>query len=681
MSQNNFLFHYDTKIIVVPQASPAVINAVDILKRDMKEAFFPTEEAGKEQSVSEVALCYDATLLEEAYRIEVCEQKISVFASDELGFVYGLLEMSHRFLGIEPFDFWMNKKPVKMPYCRIPVQSIVSPKYGVRFRGWFFNDEVLLSHWKLEGDSKNSFQRAYETLLRCGGNMVIPGTDLVGQKMRKLASDMGLYITHHHAEPLGAEMFTRVYPDKKPNFTENKELFIKIWEQAIEEQKNQKTIYALGFRGQGDCPFWNSDDSGDFDTDEKRGKLISDLIRLQRKMVEEKVEHPFFCTNLYGEIMELYEKGYVDIDEDVIKIYADNGYGKMVTRRRDNHPGRIVALPKDKADKSGIYYHVSFYDLQAANHITMLPNTVDFVNRELNEVIDCGASWYWLINCSNVLPHVYYLDAVRRKWMGEELSDESQSKQFSNTYFDGNEAVAKLYETHAKIVPAFGPNEDEHAGEQFYTENPRIVAWHFIRTEKSTIEELRWCTGDVPLKEQIKRLEDIAKECVENTNEYVKNCEIVYEMLDDRQKYSFGSTLYLDARIHWYCQKGMVLFAEGVKLYLNEEYRKAFYLLGKAAKQYEMASWVMRECEYGDLQGFFENDCFADIKHTAYMIRKLMGTVREFGDNIRHDSWYRELLYKPEDRQIFTQLVLDNHMTDEELWNEMDRKMSREISI
>ncbi len=488
--QYTFIFHRNTKILS-ENSSTAVENAIDILKRDMEEAFFPVEEGGKAINDGSIELFFDAAILEEAFKIEVSKQKISVFASDELGFVYGLLEISRRFLGIEPFDFWMNRKPLKMECRKIPVQSIDSPNYTVRFRGWFFNDEVLLSHWNYEGDSINSFKRAYETLLRSGGNMVIPGTDLVGLKMRKLASDMGLYITHHHAEPLGAEMFARVYPDKKPNFTENKELFIKIWKQAIEEQKNQKTVFALGFRGQGDCPFWSSDDSGDFETDEKRGRLISDLIRLQRKMVEEKVEHPYFCTNLYGEIMELYEKGYVDIDEDIIKIYADNGFGKMVTRRRDNYPGRVVALPQNKQDKSGIYYHVSFYDLQAANHITMSPNTVAFLNRELNEVQEYGANWYWLINCSNILPHVYYLDAVRRKWMGEELSDEVQSKQFCETYFDGNKAIAKLYETHGEITPSFGPNEDEHAGEQFYTENPRIVAWHLIRGEKSTIEELK----------------------------------------------------------------------------------------------------------------------------------------------------------------------------------------------
>ena len=94
-------------------------------------------------------------------------------------------------------------------------------------------------------------------------------------------------------------MFARAYPNERPNYKENKELFLKLWEEAIDAQKDQKTIYALGFRGQGDCPFWSNDDSGDFDTDEKRGALISELIRLQRKMVEKKVKHPIFCTNLY----------------------------------------------------------------------------------------------------------------------------------------------------------------------------------------------------------------------------------------------------------------------------------------------------------------------------------------------------------------------------------------------
>ena len=48
--------------------------------------------------------------------------------------------------------------------------------------------------------------------LRCGGNMTIPGTDKNSRLNRQMAADMGLWITHHHAEPLGAEIFARAYP-------------------------------------------------------------------------------------------------------------------------------------------------------------------------------------------------------------------------------------------------------------------------------------------------------------------------------------------------------------------------------------------------------------------------------------------------------------------------------------
>ena len=105
------------------------------------------------------------------------------------------------------------------------------------------------------------------------------------------------------------------------------------------------------------------------------------------------------------------------LPEDVIKIWADNGFGKMVTRRQENHNPRISALPNENDRGShGIYYHASFYDLQAANHMTMLPNSAEFVCKELGEVIKRGMKDYWIINCSNVKPHVYFLDLIAKLW-------------------------------------------------------------------------------------------------------------------------------------------------------------------------------------------------------------------------------------------------------------------------
>lgn len=47
----------------------------------------------------------------------------------------------------------------------------------------------------------------------------------------------------------------------------------------------------------------------------------------------------------------------------------------------------------------------------------------------------------------------------------------------------------------------------------------------------------------------------------------------------------------------------------------------------------------------------------------------------EPGDNIRHDLWYRKAVYEPEDREVFSLLVLDNHMTDWELYEAFKIKL------
>lgn len=87
-------------------------------------------------------------------------------------------------------------------------------------------------------------------MLRCGGNLVIPGTDKNSHIYRDLAADMGLRITHHHAEPLGAPMFARRYPELTPSYDEYPEKFHELWKEGIDEQKKLDVIWNLGFRGQ-----------------------------------------------------------------------------------------------------------------------------------------------------------------------------------------------------------------------------------------------------------------------------------------------------------------------------------------------------------------------------------------------------------------------------------------------
>ncbi len=657
----DFLLNANTEIIC-QHPSRGVENAVDILRRDINKRLRPSDSAR-----NTILLTAEPTLKSEEFSVEVGEN-ITVRANDGLGFIYGLLYISQHFLGIHPFWFWMDQKIEKTEGVAVPCGQYRAPRPAVKYRGWFINDEVLIAKWNIDGDSAGPWRMAFEALLRCGGNMVIPGTDQNSRIYRRLASDMGLWITHHHAEPLGAEMFVRRYPELEPNYAEKPELFHKLWEEGIQAQKDCKVIWILGFRGQGDCPFWTHDTSGQFDTPAKRGRLISQVIKLQRQLVLKYVEKAVFCTNLYGEVMELYQQGHITLAEDIIQVSADNGYGKMVTRRRDNHTVRVPSLPKEPVSHGGIYYHVSFYDLQAANHITMLPNSVDFVDRELTEAIRKNAADYWIVNCSNIRPHVYYLDAVRKKWFGERVSDKIHSQAFADTYYGGDTSVAQVYRDYPKAMLAYGSEEDEHAGEQFYTENIRLLIHAFFNEEFNGTPGLKWLVGECPLDEQVKRYTDLCRKNMEKIAAYYDRCQAISNSLDGDRKKLFDATLFLHVSIHFYCTRGTIAFGNGYARYREGAVKDAFITLGDSAREFDTAAKRMRTSEYGVWKGFYFNDCFADVKHTAFMIKKLMGYVRERGDNARHDLWYRDAVYAPEDRHVFTQLVRDNHMTDWELY-------------
>ncbi len=95
---------------------------------------------------------------------------------------------------------------------------------------------------------KTSLGKWYSKRFCCGGNLVIPGTDKNSILYRRLASDMGLAITHHHSEPLGSEMFARAYPDLTPSFAKYPEKFRRLWQDGIEAQQGMNVVWNIGLR-------------------------------------------------------------------------------------------------------------------------------------------------------------------------------------------------------------------------------------------------------------------------------------------------------------------------------------------------------------------------------------------------------------------------------------------------
>ena len=275
---------------------------------------------------------------------------------------------------------------------------------------------------------------------------------------------------------------------------------------------------------------------------------------------------------------------------------------------------------------------------------------------------------YQLFKCR---PHTYYLDAVRKKWFGEDISDESHSKEFADDYFNSAYDVSKCLAEYPKSTIKFGKNEDEHAGEQFYTENVRIIANKFVKDDKNSIAPLNWLVGKGGFYSQVRDYKVICESGIDKINSYYEMCKKTSEKLSGNEKQLFDETVLLQSKIHYYCANGVIKFCNGIEVFEKENYKEAFLFCGDSAVLFDKANEEMRNSENGVWQGFYHNDCLADIKHTAYMARKVMGVIREFGDNIRHDKWYRETMYAPEDREVMLLLVLDNHMTDEELYKAM----------
>lgn len=618
----------------------------------------------------------------EHYRILVeSPHSMTIESSDDLGVIYAFCWLSQQYLGILPFWFWNDQEITKKAEIRIPEGVYEPSPRPVQYRGWFINDEVLISSWDAGVSSEYPWEMAFEALLRCGGNLVIPGTDKNARRYGRLAADMGLWITQHHAEPLGAEMFARAYPDLTPSYSQYPQLFEGLWEEAVLRHKDEKVIWNIGFRGQGDVPFWEQDAA--FDTPAKRGELISHILEKQCALVRRHVESPVFCTNLYGEAMELYREGLLRLPEDVIMIWADNGYGKMVSRRQGNHNPRVPSLPDTEhaSRRHGTYYHVSFYDLQAANHITMLPNSMEFVERELGTAYIRGIRSLWLINCSNIKPHVYPLDFVAGLWNGTSGTAKEHRKGYLTAYYPacaGDELQAEemaecIQDYHRAMVP-FGPREDERAGEQFYNYVTRELACCWVGDGgHAPCGNLFWCVREKNLSGQVQWYRALLEDKEKDFDQLFSRCNALADALNrpSGTERLWRDSLLLQVQIHRDCLKGAIRFGQAFSAYEEGAHMKAFYLLGQSVDWYQRAVEAMDDCSHGKWAGFYRNECLTDVKETAYLLRRVMSYVRILGDGPYFYNWQREVIYPPKDRRVVLITNLENHMTDEALYAAM----------
>jgi hypothetical protein len=659
------MYRFDGNAIIKPPSklTPAVKNGIKIFLRDMKAVFGIKPVINKESNHFTFQIKYTdesvKDIVPESYRITfetINERTVLILTgADDLGIIYGLFHISEKYLNIDPFWFWADIEIKHQEFVSIPAKPYDSPPQTVRYRGWFVNDEVCLLGWKEEyPPTEDVWRPVFEALLRCGGNMVIPGTDLPRDGIHhKLASEMGLWLTHHHAEPLGAEMFLRAFPGKEASYMKNKHLFEKLWIEAIEKQKDDKIVWVLSFRGQGDQPFWALDPS--YDTPEKRGALISQVIHRQYHLLKEYVEEPVCSIALYGEISELYTAGHLDLPPNVIKVWADNGYGKMVSRRQGLENYRIPSLP-DKNDngKHGVYYHVTFHDLQASNHLTLSPYSPNLIIDELLSAFEVGATDYLLVNSGNIRQHLYTLDIVSKLWKDGDLDLEEHLQRYVNRMFSsGHEEIIQLFDRYFKASISYGKLEDEKAGDEFYHHPARQIIGHWIKGNTAHLPSLSWATGNLSFDEQVDWFYEKCKVGLKQLSELRRQCISLMDTLKEEDKMRLEDQLLFPIELHYSGCKGFQYLCMAYQQFQNQHYPLAFVYASESLWSYQKGLLAQKRAEYGKWKNFYRMDYLTNIQSTVNNVDTLRKFIRMHGDSPDFFRWYKEYIMPESEKYIY----------------------------
>ena len=395
--------------------------------------------------------------------------------SDMRGTIFAIYQFSRQFLGVDPLYWWTDHQPRRRSEVSIAENLSETSGPTFRYRGFFINDEDLLTGWapgSKTGISLKAWNKIYETILRLKGDMVCPGTWIFPDDAQiKLAGERGLIITQHHAIPLGLNV-ARWPKDAPYNYTEHPEILDRAWRNAVRAYPpGVEVLWTVGLRGLSDTSYASSDPAVR-GNNKALGRLISKAIASQIRIVRAAHPNAQFITNLWQEGARLVQQGDLSIPPEVHKVWADNGYG----------------YPQDKgevASGQGVYYHDAMMNGRANQLTEMVP--VERIYSQLGRYIKAGATHYLLLNTSDIRPVLMTAKAVMNVgWSGVPPAGAEGDKAYYHTWATrefGDKAaaqVANVYEDYFKAPAHFGQPEREYGDNLYHNEARRMMLTYMI---------------------------------------------------------------------------------------------------------------------------------------------------------------------------------------------------------
>lgn len=423
----------------------------------------------------------------EAYSVSITATCVCITGSDVLGTIYGIYAFSQECLGVLPMHTFMDVFPEPRLTLDLSPASFSSKPRSVRFRGWFVNDEDLLSEFK-PGGTRNIDYPFYQTVmhedvldlvleaaLRLQINLIIPGSfiDIRNPHEETLVQAVyrrGLYISQHHVEPVGvsyfaAESYLRAHGlDEAVSFSSNRSRMEEIWQCYIEKWANygDRVVWQLGLRGKGDQAVWLADPSVPQDL-QNCGEIITDAIATQHRLIRQALgRDDFYSTaTLWNEGSQMYASGHLQLPHNTIAVFADFGISQMFGED-------FYSTPRLPDKQYGIYYHAAFWSL--GPHLTegCDPRKMEFCYRDAHRL---NSLEYSILNVSNLRPiHVSVTLNAQLLQSPESFHADSALLAFHWSVFgDFADRIWELHRRYYDCFADFGKTPLREAAE----------AWHF----------------------------------------------------------------------------------------------------------------------------------------------------------------------------------------------------------
>jgi hypothetical protein len=589
--------------------STAVAYAVAALRQDLRRKLgLECSRAGESG-----AGCIELRITPggfDTHAVDVRPDGVIIAGSDELGLIHGLYAFSERWLEADPCRYFTGIVPALAERVEIPCGTTGSKPYTFRHRGFFFNDEDLLVGFQMEkpehGFSMEVWRELFELTLRMQCTCVIPGTNILPDEPQiKLASDMGLYIAQHHAEPLGSAPF--FWPRGIPfSWSSNRAEIIAYWRKAVQRQVGKKVLWTLNFRGLMDRPFWVDDPNMKPDAPlETKARIINEVLAAQYDLIRELrgEDHPEVYGYLWGELLDLYHAGVLRFPTETTVIHTDGGNACMA--------GTLEKLVRQSPYATGVYQHISMFNGGQSVRVTSYAPRI--YARELKRVVDLGMNRIFILNVGNVREKIFNL----RQAMGYANDYEAMAgiagadgggyfgwytRQVLDT---AQPEVAEAYRALTEIPFAIQP--DTVVGDNFYTMLVRFTLQRVYNRQDlppgiwgmpkfaDLRQALAWCIQQLTVAAP---KWDVAAERAQDAAKYVQG--------NRRTFFENEAVAQIEKVLH--LTRMAVAFCRSVERYLDGRGYDAYLDAYQALRHVEAALEVERRIETGKFKGWHRND-------------------------------------------------------------------------